>query len=158
MVLLILCAKTTCGIHTAPGSALIIGIVVLAVLLLTVILIVIVVAVVYCKRKSREVTSRTMTPLAAMVKDPVKHNPLFGVSDKDSLLMHDDLNYEVVIDHNPAYGSAPEIKKKKKEFDDDHDYVVSTEEMIKTDTNPSYVPISVGDNVLDDNPSYQGML
>jgi len=47
------------------------------------------------------------------------------------------------------------IVLKKKIKKEDYDYVVSTEEMIKTDTNPSYVPLSVGDNVLDDKPSYQ---
>ena len=82
----------------------------------------------------------------------INPNPANDVTDQsNSNTSYDTLKYDVVIDRNPAYGVAPEQKKKK----GDYDYVVSSEEMIKTDTNPSYVPISVGDNVLEDNPSYQ---
>jgi len=71
--------------------------------------------------------------------------------------LRDALVYDVIIDCNPSYGTTQEVKEKKKEFDDNYDYVVSSDEMIKTDTNSSYVPISVGDNVLEDNPSYQAV-
>jgi len=83
----------------------------------------------------------------------INPNPAYDVADQsNSNAMHE---YEVVIDCNPANGADPETEKKKKEFDDGRYYVVSSEEMIKTDINPSYVLISVGDNVLEDNPSYQ---
>ena len=82
----------------------------------------------------------------------INPNPAYDVTDQsNSNTSHDTLNYDVVIDCNPSYGAVPEQKKKN----GDYDYVVSSEELIKTDTNPSYVPISVGDNVLEDNPSYQ---
>ena len=71
--------------------------------------------------------------------------------------LHDSLVYDAIIDCNPSYWTTQEVNKKKKEFDDDCDYVVSSEEMIKTDTNPSYVPILVGSNILEDNPSYQAI-
>ena len=82
----------------------------------------------------------------------INPNPAYDVTDQsNSNTSHNTLKYDVVIDRNPSYGAVPEQKKKK----GDYDYVVSSEEMIKIDANPSYVPISVGNNVLEDNPSYQ---
>ena len=70
----------------------------------------------------------------------INPNPAYDVADQsNSNAMHDSLKYEVVNDCNPANGADPETKKKKKELDDGRDYVVSSEEMIKTDINPSYM-------------------
>jgi len=112
----------------------------------------------YCKNKSATY-STTRGSIAASTKTvtgqvTINPNPAYDVIDQSNRItvsLYDDRKHEVELDHNPSYGIVPEKKKKK----EDYDYVVSTEEMIKTDTNPSYVPISVGDNVLDDNPSYQ---
>ena len=147
-------------ICTASSTGLIIGIAVLATLLLIVTLILLIVVVLYCRKKSATY-STTRGSIATSTKAvtggvAINPNPAYDVTDqsnRNTLNMHDDLKYEVVVDRNPSYGTTPEIKIKKKK--EDYDYVVCTEEMIKTDTNPSYVPISVGDNVLDDNPSYQ---
>ena len=111
----------------------------------------------YCRIKSAtystrgSITASTKTVSGQVTINP---NPAYDVTDQSNrniLNMYDDRKYEVELDHNPSYGVVPEKKKKK----EDYDYVVSTEEMIKTDTNPSYVPLSVGDNIMDDNPSYQ---
>ena len=145
-------------ICTASSTGLIIGIAVLATLLLIVTLILLIVVVLYCRKKSATY-STTRGSIATSTKAvtggvAINPNPAYDVTDqsnRNTLNMHDDLKYEVVVDRNPSYGTTPEIKKKK----EDYDYVLCTEEMITTDTNPSYVPISVGDNVLVDNPSYQ---
>jgi len=135
-----------------------IGMAVLATLLLIVTLILLIVVVLYCRLRKKSATYSTsvVTSTTATTGEvAINPNPAYDVTsqfNRNTLNMYDDVKCEVEVDRNPSYGVISEIKKKKKEFDD---YVVSTEEMIKTDTNPSYVPISVGDNVLDDNPSYQ---
>ena len=76
-------------------------------------------------------------------------NPAYDVTDqsnRNTLHMLGDLKYEVELDRNPSYGAGivPEIKKKK-------DYVVGTEEMIKTYTGPihhMYQYHAVGDNLF----------
>jgi len=138
-----------------------IGMAVLATLLLIVTLILLIVVVLYCRLRKKSATysitkgSVATSTTATTGEVTINPNPAYDVTgqlNRNMLNMYDDLKCEVVVDRNPSYGVISVIKKKKKELDD---YVVSTEEMIKTDTNPSYVPISVGDNVLDDNPSYQ---
>jgi len=139
----------------ASTFGLIIGIAVPATLLVIVALILLIVFVLHCKNKSSSYSTRGSTVvMSKVVTGEVTINPnlAYDVTDQsNSNALHDTLKYDVVIDRNPAYGAVLNQKKKK----GDYDYVVSSDEMIKTDTNPSYVPISVGDNVLEDNPSYQ---
>jgi len=140
---------------SASNTGIIIGSSVSSILLLIVVLVVIAVVVIYHKKKSSVTTSGNTNTITGS-EVVIDLNPAYDVtnqSNSNTLNKCDDLKYEVEVDRNPSYGAATEIKKKK----EDYDYVVGTEEMIKTDTNPSYVSISVGDNVLDDNPSYQAL-
>jgi len=105
------------------------------------------VVVAYCKRRS----STTKGNMADTMTN--EEGPVYDVAEPLSINTLHIKDTPVIFNVNPSYGTTPEIKKQK-EFDDDRDYVVSTEEMIKTNTNPSYVPLSVGNNLLDNNPSY----
>jgi len=130
--------------------------------LLLIVALIILIVVLCCRKKSATCcTTRGMSTDTApaltnemAVSPSIPLHDIIDQSNRYSLNMHDDHQYEVVLDRNPSYRTIPE-KKKKKEFDGDYHYVVSAEEMIKTDTNPSYAPISAGNNVLVDNPSYQ---
>ena len=158
------------GTSDTNNTSVIIGAAVgVAVAILVALTIVLVFVVVMYKRRTSTSASYSMKMQSATDKrvegtrttevisgkdSSVNPNPTYDTTDQsnnNTLHMYDTLKYEVVLDRNPAYGAIPEQKKEKGHYN----YVVSTEEMIKTDTNPSYVPISVGDNVLDDNPSYQ---
>ena len=60
----------------------------------------------------------------------------------------------VTIKHNPSY-ELPAQPKRRRQLNDNYDYVVTDGEMIETDHNPSYVTTTVGSNELQDNPAYK---
>ena len=133
-------------------------------LLLIVALIILI--VVLCRRKKSATclkTRGTSTDTVPAITNEVAVSPsiplhdIIDQSNRSTLNTRDDHQYEVVLDRNPSYRRITPKTKKKKEFDDKYHYVVSAEEMIKMDTNPSYVPISAGNSVLVDNPSYQAL-
>ena len=58
------------------------------------------------------------------------------------------------VQHNPSY-ELPAQPKRRRQLNDNYDYVVTDGEMIETDHNPSYVTTTVGSNELQDNPAYK---
>jgi len=61
---------------------------------------------------------------------------------------------DLTLQRNPSYGISAQPKRRR-QLNDNYDYVVTDGEMIETVHNPSYVMTTVGSNELQDNPSYQ---
>ena len=100
---------------------------------------------VYCQKLSVIKRMTTAADNKTLYYDIVKNPPMIKPSH----------NTVVTLEHNPAYGGEETQPKRKRQLNDNYDYVVSDDEMIETDHNPSYVTTTVGSNELQDNPSYQ---
>jgi len=59
----------------------------------------------------------------------------------------------VVLKPNPSYDIVVQPKRNRQL--NDYEYVVNDDEVISTDHNPSYIPITVGSNQMQDNPAYK---
>ena len=121
------------------------AIVVLSVLLLIVTILLIMMCGVYCQKLSVIKRMTTAADNKTLYHDTVKNPPVIKPSH----------NTVATLEHNPAYGGVESQPKRKRQINDYCDYVVSDDEMIETDHNPSYVTTTVGGNELQDNPSYQ---
>ena len=123
----------------------IIIITILTTLLLTVTILLAVMCALYCQKvsvlkmmmvpaQSNHYDSLTTSYMAPMIEPPV-----------DS---------DLTLQRNPSYGISAQPKRRR-QLNDNYDYVVTDGEMIETVHNPSYVMTTVGSNELQDNPSYQ---
>ena len=123
--------------------------IVISVLVAVLLLVVIVLLTTYwcCCKKSSSAYGVKMTPAVYHIPD-TNTNPADGTAPH---IITDEL---VTIERNPSYGIFAQPKRRR-QLNDNYDYVVTDGEMIETVHNPSYVTTTVGSNELHDNPSYQ---
>ena len=128
----------------ASNTGWIISVIILTMLLLIVVLLLIIVSTVYCKKLSNVTdSSRELNDYHEVSRYVNPHR--VNRSSGSTASLHP----------NPAYGGAELQPQRRRQLNDNYDYVVSDYEMIKTDHNPSYIATKVGSNQMDDNPSYK---
>ena len=123
--------------------------------LVTVLLLVVIVLLITCWcccKKSSPAHDVKMTP----GQSAIYHIPDTNPNPAHGIVLAPHITYEecFTIKRNPSYGISAQPKRKR-QLNDNYDYVVTDGEMIETDHNPSYVMTTVGNNELQDNPSYQ---
>jgi len=140
-------SNVLCCIHVASNTGWIISIIILAILLLILILMLIVVITMYCKKLS-VITKMTTQPTRDLELAAAYHE--FG---RYVNLTPQTTRSAFTLQPNPSYGVVLQPMRNR-ELNDNYDYVVSDDEVIKTNQNPSYVPTTVGGNQMEDNPAY----
>ena len=136
--------------HIASHTGWIISVIILIVLLLIVVLLLITVIIMY--RKKLSVIANMTQPTRDAELTDYHEVGRYVISPFQATRSSN--NTAVTLQPNPSYGVALQSVRNR-ELNDNYDYVVSDNEVISTDHNPSYIPTTVGSNQMEDNPAYK---